>query len=580
MTKRSLWIACILGSLAIHAGGLYFLARHPLSFSLSSLFHKQGSSVSALEEQEIADSIDLEAFFQTFPLHAETPLATQEPLSPHPLSIYEENIALELLLPTQITELAPLGAHAFFSAIPAFSLELLPYYATISPSPSTLSFEALPPQPSTLIEDDTPPQGISAPQIIKPPIDIARQKPSIFFESADLTLSAPQATTHSAFSWLLPIPLNPCAKTPLLEQPTCAKNINDFLPLSSLFPLQWDHHLSIAPSFMPCEEGYLFALAITPTSKALVSSPKLKQTIYFLIDVSSTLDKHKIATFKKSILRSLASLDTHHSFNIILLDKELHALHETSLPCSPESITLAKTFLDTQCERAWFASEDLFQQVERALDLLDTTEDLHTVIVFTNGSSSSSLKDKGTALTHVIDKSAGRVQCFTAAVGQNNTLVHLDMLSSLCGGTFLYADTNASFPRKLQTFLHKIQSPLLKDLSITLQADDPKAEITILSSPLQLPCLYQDTPLVILGKTSKLCHLHCMLEGQTDEGWVLVQKDVSFDHATQGGSLLMKQLASLQAVKLYTNFLEHPERIYLEQAEELLASLRKYQGRE
>ncbi|MBM3198270.1 MAG: VWA domain-containing protein [Chlamydiae bacterium] len=585
----SLWTPCIVGSLLLHSAACYFLVRHPLTFSTwsSSLFCRTSPPLLPLTSTGDASSPSrtLEEFFAEFPCytqHPSVPIATtlsspsflktphQEGLPPSAttLSVIGEDSSLSLPSFPALSETSP------FPLVQSSPLEQnLPNTPLLPPSLSTPQEFLLQETPIPLEED----------RILLPKPTSSSQKLS-FLHQLHFSTSAEPLPLFTAKPNSLPSPSLPSSSTslqatisslplqlqeqPLVFSPSRASSIDEYLPISALFSLQWQQEFTIQPSFLPCEDGYLFALCVSP--KQELAQQKLHQTIYFLIDTSSSLEKHKISTFKKSVLKALTSLEPSHSFNILLLGKEITKLSPTSIPYSLETLRQAQKFLEQDQGLSFFASNDLFHQVEKALDCIEPTQDVHTVILLTNGSSSTSLADKSQALSRLLEKSAGKAQFFTAAVGQNNTLVHLDMLSSLCGGKLLYSDTNASFPRKLQSFLKTIQSPLLKDLTVSLQTSDPKVTLEILSSPLQLNCLYGETPLVIVGKMNRLSPLQIVVEGRNEEGWILLQKEVLFEGASQGGPLLKKALSSIQATELYTSFLKAPQKEILQQAKELL----------
>src|SRR3990167_5427238 len=170
----------------------------------------------------------------------------------------------------------------------------------------------------------------------------------------------------------------------------------------------------------------------------------------------------------------------------------------------------------------------------------------------------------------ILEKSNGKIQLFAAAVGQNNDLFNLDMISSVCGGKLLYSDTNASFPRKLCSFVKRLQTPLLKDLSISIQAEDPKASLELRCPPSHINCLYHGEPLIIMGRINRLCNLKVEMEGIGEEGLILLQKNVNFEEAGESTPALKKTWSLLETTTLYHKFLQEPTDKPLKEAKELL----------
>lgn len=599
----SIWIQCLFGSLCIHFVLFYFLSYQSFTVSsfFPSLFQKSSPEITAKGASSFIIDTPLEDFFAEFSLYSQYkhPIHTKISSNPKPLSAEEFPVLSPLELPIEnqfpalMSYSRPLIKEENAIPLPEYSPEELISLHPPMMQPSLISPQELLPEedPVSLEQDrvfiEKPSSHAKKLSFVEEKSLTGQESPSLVFTEKPsksslaqeeknlqpLTADTPSSIVSLSAPSALPTPEESLS-------PYSIASIEECLPLSNLFSLQWKNDVSISPAFLPCEDGYYFSLSVSSKLGALENRNKLHQTFYFLIDTSSSVEKHKVSLFKKSVLKSLATLGPSHSFNIFLLGKEVESFSPNALPYSLETQRRVEEFLEKEQSRTFFNSKDLFQKVSLALDEIDSSQDVHTVILLTNGASSSSLTEKSEALSNLLEKSAGRVQFFTAAVGKNNTLIHLHMLSSLCGGRMFYSDTNASFPRKLQTFLKKIQSPLLKDLTISLQTRDPKVDLQILSSPLQINCLYGETPVVIVGKMNRLSPIQVSLEGRSDEGWVLVQKEVLFEGAAEGGILFKKSLASIQATSLYTDFLKSPQKEQIQQAKDLFKVIHGQIGQE
>lgn len=344
--------------------------------------------------------------------------------------------------------------------------------------------------------------------------------------------------------------------------------VDNYLPTQVLYSMQWNDNFTLTPSFFADGEGYVFSLALA--SNDTVQAERVKQNFYFLIDVSSGVESHKIAVFKRSALKALSSLQSGDSFNIILLDKKITRLSPHNLPFSFQNLQKAEAFLAKKNDRAVFSSFDLFQGLDKTLDFIESNEEVHTAILLTNGKISGSLSHNRKALLQFLNKNKGKMTLFAGAVGKNNDLVYLDMISSLAGGKLLYSDTNASLPRKLNVFMKTLQSPLAKDVQLSIHTNDPKADIVLLPRASQSAHLYNKEPFLVMGKISRLADLKVALEGKNEGGWVLVSKEVDFATAEESSLQIQKEWALRQASLLYEKFLEDPKASYLQEAKEIL----------
>ncbi len=212
---------------------------------------------------------------------------------------------------------------------------------------------------------------------------------------------------------------------------------------------------------------------------------------------------------------------------------------------------------------------DLYENLSELLKYVDSDDEVNTAILLTNGKSSLDPKD----FRHFLEKNKGKFNLFTAAVGQNNQLTSLDMISSFCGGSLFYSDTNASFPRKLALFVKSLAAPLAKNLTLSLQASNPKATLELCSSLGQMPNLYNQEPFIIMGKMDRLCDLQLVLQGKSSEDQIFLKKVIHFEEATPPESSVKKQWLLHQKTGFYEKFLKEAKPIHLKKAKDILKTV-------
>jgi hypothetical protein len=319
--------------------------------------------------------------------------------------------------------------------------------------------------------------------------------------------------------------------------------------------LAWQEDFNIEVYLMPQKEqpGYIFSVLLKPHPN--VNVERLKQNFYFLIDRSSSIEKHRFTTFKKGVVKALSQLQEGDAFNIFVFDNHITSLSDKTVPFSAKSLKMAEEFLEKEAPGGRYAAADVPNYLEKLIPSSVSTADVHTAILLTDGKSSLSGKKQQKAIKRWMEKNQGRVSLYTAAVGQENNLVFLDLISSCNGGELLYSDTHASFGRKFSKLLLDLKNPIAKDLSVEVVSSNPEADITIYPLASYLPALYQNKPYLIQGTIDELSDFTLLLQGQNRDLKLQVQKTVSFSKAGKGLPALAKKWESKQASIYYEKFL-------------------------
>ncbi len=593
---------CILASLVLHSTALYLWVNHPIFLTTyNSLFFTSTQLPINLsfKGDDLSLNEALEDFFESFSItNSKAPLKTDR------LPIFQSSSLLQgtkleetdtdITLPLCTTHLlqdfvpeAPSHNQSSFALENETSLPLMTFnFSPSSPISPSIQKEATSYQfptfiydPTPLEEDFIPLQGKSSPSQELSIKDDTYSSLS-FKESSPLQESFPTIPMQESKNLLV---TKEAPSPSLFEVPTSFTNttdletlianahlaeIDNYLPTQVLYSMQWNDSFTLTPSFFADEEGYVFSLALA--SKDAIQTEHVKQNFYFLVDVSSEIENHKVGVFKRAVIKALSALQSGDSFNIFLLDKKITRLSPHNLPFSFQNLRAAEEFLGKKHDRALFSSFDIFQGLNKTLDYIEATDEVHTAILLTNGKISTNCSNNQKALSSFLHKNEGKITLFTAAVGKNNDLVNLDMLSSLSGGKLLYSDTNASLPRKLSVFIKTLQSPLAKDVHLSIHTNDPKADIVLLPRASQSAHLYNKEPFVIMGRINRLADLQIALEGKNEDGWVLVSKEINFSTAEESSIQIKREWALRQASLLYEKFLQDPKSSYLLEAKEIL----------
>ncbi len=336
----------------------------------------------------------------------------------------------------------------------------------------------------------------------------------------------------------------------------------------------WDRNFKVELKFLPDEEkgGYLFSLALNP--EATLKQHSLKQNIHFIIDRSNSVQKHRFSIFKRAVLKALTCLQECDAFNIYIIDKKVTKFVTSPLRVSPKSIQAAEEFLEKQNAGSLFAGSDIYASLEKILPEVKSEEEVHTAILLTDGNTLNNSPKQQNILGKWLEENSGKLSLYTAAVGQKNNLLMLDLLSSISGGKLLYSDTHASFPRKLGKLLLDLKDPIAKEMMITTIPEHADAHIEFYPASFHLPALYAHQPYVLYGYMDKPCNFELIVQGKHGDEWISIRKSISFIDGEKGNHNLVKQWQAKKANVCYSKFLDEGKAAYLKQAKEILKTNR------
>ena len=338
--------------------------------------------------------------------------------------------------------------------------------------------------------------------------------------------------------------------------------------------LEWEEDIEIQVSVMPDVDNkrYIFSAIIHPSFQT--NCETMRQNFYFLIDRSSSIEKAKFSRYKRAVQRSLAALREGDTFNIYLFDKKIVKLSTRNLPVTPNSIQHAEDFLDREHTQPHFASTEVYTSLEQMLPERFHPDELHSIILITDGNTLLSPTKQKKALTYWSEKYDGNVNFYTAASGKGNNLPLLDVLSYTTGGKLLYSDTNAGFPRKMVHLIKDLHNPLIKNVSVEVSSADPNAHVVLYPRNQHLPPMFAGQPYTITGTVDELCDLTLYIQGKNHDHFLNIRKEISLRDANRGGRSLEKTWATAQAKLCYEHFLKNGKNGHLKEAKQIVAPYR------
>lgn len=598
-TRRSLWIKVVGLSLALHAGVFVFFYFRPLLVRSpsDSLFSLSSATPKVLEEDALIDAtLKNEIIQDVFEHILVLPSQQQRPYDMNPLpqgvgiSPQAENAASTALAETESEPFTPLFDNQLMTREAILKeIESLPVspllealqekarqvaQVDVSLSLETLDIPALKKIEVTAYAD-------LATETAPAPDALSSTAPGAFalnhthIPVQDRSLAhtqnpetPPQETIRTP---LFTPKTAPAASPPrLVHRPLLQDPLTQYAFPQLATSASWDADFDIDTTYAPHPDGdgYIFEIALTPKSD--LSRHRLKQHVYFLLDRSNSSERHHFVVFKRATLKALASLQSSDSFNILVLDKKVTTFHPQTMPASPANIRAAEEFLDAQSAGTFLGNGNIYSALDKIPPLIPNDQDMHTAILLTDGNSSMTTAKKRDCLRKWLSKNQGKLSLYAGAVGQNNELLWLDLLSTESGGRLVYSDTHAAFPRKLAKLILDLKNPLAKDIDILAKPYQSQTFIELYPTSSTLPSLYNNQPYVISGIIDTLEPFELTLQGRHNEDWICIQKKIDFKQAKRGDFRFAKEWRRSQANLCYTQFLNQGKPSLLEEAKGIL----------
>ncbi len=347
-------------------------------------------------------------------------------------------------------------------------------------------------------------------------------------------------------------------------------NLDDYFLNALPLAAEWNDAFDMTIKFLPNpeQEGYIFSVQLTPQFD--VAQYSLKHDILFVVDRTTSVQKHRFSVYKRAVIKALASMQKGDTFNIYLVDKKITRMHSLSLAVSPKNIQAAEDFLEKHEQADLFGQSDILTSLEKILPDVQDESIVHTAILITDGKMPFNTQKQQQVLSNWMSKNSGRLSVYTAAVGDKNDFVMLDFLSSISGGKLLWSDTHASFPRKLAKLVLDLRDPVAQDLIIEAIPHNPQARVAICPDTFHRPALFSRKPYEIIGTIDQPGPFDLIVQGRHRDEWIAIKKTVSFVDGEKGDRSLVNQWSGQKTHACYAKFIKDGKVNNLKEAKELL----------
>lgn len=555
--RKKILAGCIAASLLLHAALIGFLQSHSLwlSSSQTASTQKKAPWLSSIEkkakDQILKEAFDAASTEGAVALSPQKERIQAEAFKPH----------FSLEAPSFENPSYPLFQNAFpqiersvfiphiptFSFFPQAPLDLFQHLPKDLILPEPISARhSLFPSPPTPHTSDASLQPSSPPTLPEPPEASITYPPSLL-QSSDVADGPP------LLKKTLPTPL---PTLPILPS------------LAELQTTSYSDTFDADLVFLPCEEGYLFALTLIPRTD--LDLPKLKQQFLFLLDRANSVQQERLQAAKAAILKSLEELSPDDSFNIIAFDSKMEKLSPRPLPVQAASLDQAEQFLEKISLGSFFSPADPYQPLMLTVPSQVPDDELYTAILLTDGESFAKKATQKAVLQNWTAYNGGKVSLFPVLLDTDAQLPLLDTAAIFNKGKVHTANSRKGMKRKLLKLMRNLQHPIAKNMHCKAISRSEGKQITLLPNPSLTPHLYLNEPFVLLGKTNNLDDFVLFVQGRAKDRWIHIKKTISFVNARKGTSSLKAEWALQTVYPLYEKYLQEQDASSLKEAALLL----------
>ncbi|KRQ97433.1 hypothetical protein CQ12_01775 [Bradyrhizobium jicamae] len=267
------------------------------------------------------------------------------------------------------------------------------------------------------------------------------------------------------------------------------------VPADRDFELTWKPAAEKAPSVGLFREhvgdsDYLLAFVTPPAVEQAQQKPMPREVI-FVIDNSGSMGGVSIIQAKASLIYALGRLQPADRFNVIRFDHTMDALFSSAVPADKEHIGRATSFVGALQANG---GTEMVPAMRAALS--DNSGDagyVRQVVFLTDGAIGNEQQ-----LFETISALRGRSRVFMVGIGSAPNTHLMTRAAELGRGTFTHIGAVEQVEERMRGLFAKLENPAVTNL--TAKFSEATADIT----PVAIPDVYRDEPLVLAAKLDKL----------------------------------------------------------------------------
>jgi Ca-activated chloride channel family protein len=257
------------------------------------------------------------------------------------------------------------------------------------------------------------------------------------------------------------------------------------------FELAW----SLAPAATPraamftqSNGGIDYALLMVvppqPTAAERAAFNALPRETILVVDTSGSMQGTSMEQARTALLMALSTLTPRDRFNVLEFNSHTRALYPAAIPASGEALEVAIAWVKNL--KAGGGTE-MVPALTFALDGRDTPGYLRQVIFITDGAVGNEEE-----LFRLIRERLGASRLFTVGIGSAPNGHFMTRAAQFGRGTFTYIGNVNEVNEKMSALFAKIESPVLRDVTIRWPDGTP-----VETFPAQVPDLYLGEPVMV-----------------------------------------------------------------------------------
>ncbi|MBI5274187.1 MAG: hypothetical protein HY860_03945 [Chlamydiales bacterium] len=295
----------------------------------------------------------------------------------------------------------------------------------------------------------------------------------------------------------------------------------------------------------PDGTGYYFSIELKPYSQERLDH--IKQNVYFVIDNNESTDQPLFKAYTSAIAKSLSYMHPDDAFNVLIYDGTLKTFSQQPTSAFDKYQNGVTTFLNKNRYKHPTASKNISNLLHAIYEkTLETPDEVHTVILLSNGASLYSSTTKGqNRINEALAAYTKAFSIYPATVSKASNIRSLEKLSDQYRGKLIQSSSLAGLSRFVGKQVKQLQRPVLKNIYITPILKE-KQQIKIFPNTNHFPEMFSQTPLIIYGFTNSIYAFDLFIQGTINQAWMNAKIKVSIDSAENGGSDLRKKCMALE----------------------------------
>ena len=313
----------------------------------------------------------------------------------------------------------------------------------------------------------------------------------------------------------------------------------------------------------PGNDGF-FLLVVTPP--ALGEVPAMSKDLVLVVDRSGSMNGEKIEQAKRALQYVVQNLSPDDRFAVLSFSDATTALYPSLTPATAEAVAKTCTWIDS-LRASGGTNIDLV--LTQALGLFDDSDRPRFLVFLTDGEPTVGEADPVRIAMHASIANKTEIRLFAFGVGYDVNAALLDQLALENHGTTTYVAPGEDLDLALSSFYRKIASPVLSDVSITIEG-----VTTYDTFPRELSDLFDGTQLLLLGRYQGSGDARVTAVGQTESGSRTYDVVATFPAAAMGEASLPRVWAGRAIAHLLDQIRLYGESDEL--VEEVIALSREY----